>query len=433
MAQSARELAYKSLIKAEEAGSFSNLEINTVLSRATLEKSDSALYTLLYLGVIEKRLFLDYVIKSYSNIPLEKIDIETKTALRLGIYQLFFCDKIPSFSAVDESVSLCPKRSRGFANGLLRTLVRNNLKIDMPKEKWQGVSIKASIPMELLDIYRSSYGDEIAEKIATYKENKRENSLRVNTLKTSAEEIMAFLEDKGFTPRLSTIARDIILCSCPISQIKDIIEKGLVFIQDESSRITTQALDAKRGECVLDACACPGGKSFSMAIDMENTGTLYSCDLHESKLSLITKGARRLGIDIINVSRQDGKVTREDFVEKFDKVLCDVPCSGLGVIFKKPEIKYKDISGIRGLPSVQYDILNNCKKYVKKGGILVYSTCTLAKEENEENIKRFLLENQDFVPCEFSFENINSTGGVYTFLPFVTNTDGFFVAKMKRK
>lgn len=303
----------------------------------------------------------------------------------------------------------------------------------MPNEKWQSVSIKASIPMELLDIYRSSYGDDIAEKIATYEEKKRENSLRVNTLKTSIGQIVACLEERGITPRLSDIARDIILCSCPISQIKDIIDEGLVFVQDESSRITTQALDAKRGECVLDACACPGGKSFSVAIDMENTGALYSCDLHESKLSLITKGAERLGIDIINVSKQDGKVTREDFIEKFDKVLCDVPCSGLGVIFKKPEIKYKDISSIRGLPSVQYDILNNCKQYVKKGGTLVYSTCTLTKEENEENIKRFLLENRDFAPCEFSFENINSTGGVYTFLPHITNTDGFFVAKMIRK
>lgn len=433
MVQNARELAYMSLIKAEQMGSFSNIEVNTVLTRARLEKNDSALYTLLYLGVIEKRLFLDYVIKSYSNTPLEKIDLETKTALRLGIYQIFFCDKIPSFSAVDESVSLAPKRSRGFVNGLLRTVLRNNLKVDLPNEKWQSVSIKASIPMELLDIYRSSYGDDIAEKIATYEEKKRENSLRVNTLKTSIGQIVACLEERGITPRLSDIARDIILCSCPISQIKDIIDEGLVFVQDESSRITTQALDAKRGECVLDACACPGGKSFSVAIDMENTGALYSCDLHESKLSLITKGAERLGIDIINVSKQDGKVTREDFIEKFDKVLCDVPCSGLGVIFKKPEIKYKDISSIRGLPSVQYDILNNCKQYVKKGGTLVYSTCTLTKEENEENIKRFLLENRDFAPCEFSFENINSTGGVYTFLPHITNTDGFFVAKMIRK
>ncbi|MBQ7906417.1 MAG: 16S rRNA (cytosine(967)-C(5))-methyltransferase RsmB [Clostridia bacterium] len=433
MAQNPRELAYLSLIKAEEATSFSNIEVNTVLNRAKLERNDASLYTLLYLGVIEKRLFLDYVISAYSKTPLEKIDLETKTALRLGIYQLFFCDKIPGFSAVDESVSLAPKRSRGFVNGILRTLIRSNLRVELPKEKWQGVSVKSSIPMEILDIYRASYGDEIAEKIATYKEEKREISLRVNTLKTSCDEVLSLLKERGLNPYLSKIAMDILLCACPISQIKDIIDGGLVFVQDQSSRITTQVLGAVAGDTVLDACACPGGKSFSIAIDMENKGQLYSCDLHESKLSLITKGAKNLGIDIINVLRQDGKSEREDFINKFDKVLCDVPCSGLGVIFKKPEIRYKDISSIKGLPSVQYEILNNCKKYVKSGGTLVYSTCTLSREENEEIIKRFLLENKDFTPSEFSLENINSSGGVYTFLPHITNTDGFFVAKITRK
>ena len=169
-----------------------------------------------------------------------------------------------------------------------------------------------------------------------------------------------------------------------------------------------------------------------MSIDMENKGEIIACDLHANKLSLITKGAKRLGIDIITTKEQNGKAFNEEFKEKFDKVLCDVPCSGLGIIFKKPDIKYKSIENINNLPSVQYDILSNCASYVKKGGVLIYSTCTLNKEENENNVLRFLKENDCFEAQNFEIEQVKSQNGMYTFMPHINNTDGFFVAKIKR-
>jgi 16S rRNA (cytosine967-C5)-methyltransferase len=279
-------------------------------------------------------------------------------------------------------------------------------------------------------VFIDSYGEEIAQQICTLPPQKMPICLRVNTLKASTGEIEGELLSLGDTPIKSTIASDIIRTNLPISEIKHLIDGGKVFVQDESSRVSSQLLMAEEGDIVLDACACPGGKSFSIAIDMKNKGTLYSRDLHQSKLSLITKGAKNLGIDIINVDVQNAKEYREDFEEKFDRVLCDVPCSGLGVIFKKPDIKYKSTDAYKNLPSVQYDILNNCAKYVKKGGVLVYSTCTLNSMENEKNIEKFLSENKDFLPYDFEIGTIKSSKGGYTFLPHITSTDGFFVARL---
>lgn len=430
MAFNPREAALNSLVRYTESEVFSNIEISTVISRAVAEKNDISLYTLLFLGVIEKKLLLDSIIKKYSRLDFDEIDTISKNILRLGLYQLIFTDKIPQYSAVDESVKLAPKRTKGFINAILRSFIRDGKKYDLPKDKWQKISLEFSIPMELCQVFIDSYGENIAQQICTLPPQKMPICLRVNTLKASADEIEGELLSLGDAPIKSTIASDIIRTNLPISEIKHLIDGGKVFIQDESSRVSSQLLMAEEGDIVLDACACPGGKSFSIAIDMKNKGTLYSRDLHQSKLSLITKGAKNLGIDIINVDVQNAKEYREDFEEKFDRVLCDVPCSGLGVIFKKPDIKYKSTDAYKSLPSVQYDILNNCAKYVKKGGVLVYSTCTLNSMENEKNIEKFLSENKDFLPYDFEIGTVKSSKGGYTFLPHITSTDGFFVARL---
>lgn len=430
MAFNPREAALNSLVRYTESEVFSNIEISTVISRAVAEKNDISLYTLLFLGVIEKKLLLDSIIKKYSRLDFDEIDTISKNILRLGLYQLIFTDKIPQYSAVDESVKLAPKRTKGFINAILRSFIRDGKKYDLPNDKWQKISLEFSIPMELCQVFIDSYGENIAQQICTLPPQKMPICLRVNTLKASADEIKGELLSLGDTPIKSTIASDIIRTNLPISEIKHLIDGGKVFVQDESSRVSSQLLMAAEGDIVLDACACPGGKSFSIAIDMKNKGTLYSRDLHQSKLSLITKGAKNLGIDIINVDVQNAKEYREDFEEKFDRVLCDVPCSGLGVIFKKPDIKYKSTDAYKSLPSVQYDILNNCAKYVKKGGVLVYSTCTLNSMENEKNIEKFLSENKDFSPYDFEIDTIKSSKGGYTFLPHITSTDGFFVARL---
>ena len=427
-----RKLALLSLVKSDTQECFTNIEINTVLSRAALEKSDAALYTLLYLGVTENKIYLDHIIKEYSRGSFEKIDVETLNALRLGLFQLVFTDRIPDYSAVDESVGIAPKRSKGFVNGILRSFLRNGKSVSLPKDPWERLSVEHSVPMCLVQLFRQSYGDAVSKSIITYKDKDNTLSLRVNTLKASTQEILSLLKEKGYEPTVSQYTTDIIRCTVPISEIKEIIDTGKVFVQDVSSRICTLAIGAQSGEKIADVCACPGGKTFSMAIDMEGKGEIQASDLHKNKLSLIEKGAKRLGIDIISTREQNAKSYNPEYSGYFDRVLCDVPCSGLGVIFKKPDIKYKSIESINGLPCVQYDILKNCSRYVKVGGYLVYSTCTINRAENEENVLKFLKENQEFEPQEFSVGDIKSQGGMYTFFPHITGTDGFFVAKLKR-
>ena len=321
-----RALALNSLIKTDTQSCFTNIEINTVLSRAKMEKNDVSLYTLLYLGVVEKKLYLDYVISQYSTTPLDKIDVETLNVLRLGIYQLIFTDRIPDYSAVNESVSLAPKRSKGFVNAVLRELLRKNKAVNLPLDKWEALSLTYSVPQELIEIFRSSYGDDVAEKIISYEDRGHGVSLRVNTLMVDFKRAVDLLIKRGCEIEKSKIASGVIICYSPVSEIGDLIDGGLFFVQDESSRICSLVVDAKSGERVLDACACPGGKTFSMAIDMENEGEILASDLHKNKLGLISKGADRLGIEIISVKEQNGKIYKEEYDSTFDKVLCAV-CS----------------------------------------------------------------------------------------------------------
>lgn len=427
-----RKLALQSLVKSDVQECYTNIEINTVLSRAALEKSDSALYTLLYLGVTEKKMLLDYIINHYSKHDASEIDPETKNAIRLGLYQLLFTDRIPDYSAVNESVLLAPKRSKGFVNAILRSFLRDEKKVEMPKDKWERLSVERSIPKELIELFRGSYGDDVALELCSYSSKESYLSLRVNTLKNNTQALCGELEKRGIIYGCSDYTSDIIKCYCAVGEIKDLIDTGSTFVQDESSRICSIALGATKGDRVADVCACPGGKTFSMAIDMENHGEIKASDLHQNKLSLIEKGAKRLGIDIISTKEQNAKEFVKEYEGSFDKVLCDVPCSGLGIIFKKPDIKYKSIDSIRALPQIQYDILKNCSSYVKVGGYLVYSTCTLNKAENEANVARFLENNPCFAAEEFSVGKVSSNEGCYTFMPHITGTDGFFVAKMKR-
>ena len=427
-----RKLALSSLVKSESSGAYSNLEVSTVLSRAKLSKIDVALYTALYLGVMEKMITLDYQISRRSSIALEKLDVETKNALRLGLYQLIYMDKIPEYSAVSETVNLCPRRSKGFVNACLRSFIRDGKPLALPSDKWQAISVKMSIPVSILDIFRKSYGDEIAEKLALACEPRVGVSLRINTLTADPREIRKNLTAQGISYKHIGFTEEVLNVRAPISAITDILEAGKGFIQDPASFACAKIFNPKKGERVLDACACPGGKSFSSAIEMENEGEIIACDLHKSKLSLVKNGADKLGIKIIKVMEQDAKRERAEFIDSFDKVLCDAPCSGLGVISKKPDIKYKPIEQIQALPEIQLAILENCSKYVKLGAELVYSTWTLNKAENEEVVAKFLERNDGFEALDFTLGDIKSTNGAFTFMPHIYETDGFFVAKMKR-
>lgn len=418
--KTARSLALESLIALERDGRYSNLEVNSALVAASLEGADRGLYTRLVYGVTERRITLDYIIGKYSRIPAHQLDPDVRCALRMGVYQLVWMDRIPEHAAVGESAGLVAKRSTGFVNAILRSFLRDGKKFDLPDRNvdfMEYLSVAYSVPRELCELLYKSAGDEI-EPLLEAMNREPYISLRVNRLKITMDEAAA---KTGGT--VSEIAPDIVKVPSLDDTAKAGIDEGLWFVQDEASRITSAAVGAEAGEIVVDTCACPGGKSFSMAIDMENRGTLYSFDLHKNKLSLIKSGAEKLGITIIETGCRDAREPDESLLGKADRVLCDAPCSGLGVIAKKPDIRYKDLSAVGRLPEIQYPVLCGASAYVKTGGTLVYSTCTINKAENEEIVEKFLAEHKEFTLTE---------AGMRTFWPHRDGCDGFFCAVMTK-
>lgn len=412
----ARQAAHASLVSCLANDKFVNLEISAILKRTDLKGADRGLYTALVYGTIERLLTIDYIIAKLSSRTLDEIDERTLCAVRLGICQLEFMDKIPAHAAVDESVELCPKKSRGFANALLRSYLRK--KPAMPEREdglLEYLSVKYSTPIPLCQLLVNDYGDEAETILAAFLE-KKDTAIRINTLRPDAAEKAAQL---GAYP--SQLCKDVMLVKS-FDGVLDGVERGDWFVQDEASALCAEMVSAEAGEIVVDTCSAPGGKSFALALNMENKGHIYSFDLHDNKISLIKKGAAKLGIDIINASARDARNPLPELVGKADKVLCDAPCSGFGVIGKKPDIKYKDTKASEGLPRVQAAVLRGAAQYVRAGGTLVYSTCTILKRENEAIVNDFLAENKDFQLVEMK-----------TMLPHKDNTDGFFICKMIRK
>ena len=418
---SCRRLALESLVALERDGRYSNLEVNSVLagsSGAALDPADRALYTKLVYGVTERRLTLDYIIGHYSKVKLSELDPDVLTALRLGIYQLSFMSKIPEHAAVGESVDLLPRRLRGYVNAILRQYIRDGKRYELPEpddDYLYYLSVKYSIPQGICRIINDCY-PERTESILDAMNREPAISLHVNTVKT---DVKTALEMTGGEP--SEMCSDMIRVARIDDSVKAGLESGLWFVQDEASRIAAGAVLPIPGETIVDVCAAPGGKSFSMAIDMNNRGTVYSFDLHKNKLSLIESGAARLGIEIIRTEARDARTPDSALIGHADRVLCDAPCSGLGVLAKKPDIRYRDLSQIGSLPEIQYNILCGASAYLKIGGRLVYSTCTLNKAENEAVVERFIRDND-------SYELIETR----TFLPDTDGCDGFFYAAMTK-
>ena len=269
--------------------------------------------------------------------------------------------------------------------------------------------------------------DECCEILSAFGE-KTPITLRVNNLKAMRDEILNELDGASLTKYSPD---GIIIENAAVSEL-DCLNDGRVTVQDEASQICVRALGALKGESVFDVCACPGSKSFGAAMTMENEGTILAFDIHENKLSLVTKGAERLGISIISTRAHDARKPIEELVGTADKIICDVPCSGFGVIGKKPEIRYKDPSESARLPEIQYDILENVSNYLKVGGTLVYSTCTILPEENENNVDKFLENHKNFELTPFRVGELEVNSGMITLLPHIHHTDGFFIAKLTR-
>ena len=439
MAESAREVAFKVLKDAEKNRTYSNIAVDRALSQSELLGADRGLVTAIVMGVVERKLTLDAIISSLSQKG-EQTDSDARVLLRMGIYQLYFLDRIPDHAAVNETVALAPKRLRGFINAVLREFLRRResgrLESLFPsrEEDMLGyLSVKYSFPKDVCAEFIKIYGTERTEVIFEKFNSAPPLTLRINTLKISRDDYSGRLRESGIDFRLSDRLENAVLLDGVAYNELPGVDEGWFFIQDEASQICVEALGSMSGETIVDVCSCPGSKSFGSAIRMKNEGKIYSFDLHKSKLPLIEKNARRLGISIIETAERDGRTPDESLFGRADRVLCDVPCSGLGVIAKKPEIRYKSISEFERLPEIQYEILSASARYVRKGGVLVYSTCTVLPRENRENVERFLSEHKEFEAVDFRVGELASSCGMLSLSPDRDGTDGFFVAKMRRK
>ena len=420
-----RKIAYDVLVKCSSAEQYSNIALDTAIKRSDLTTLDRGLLTALVYGVIERQITLDAMIDKLCQRGSADISPDVRTLLRLGLYQLAYLDRVPDHAAVNETVNMAGKRSRGFVNAILRAFIRSGKEIPVPQKEEDPIrylSVKYSFCESLCECFVAAFGLSRTEELFAAFGEHPDLNLRTNTLRITREELIAKLDEQSIRA-LPTKESDVGIRVCDKSPVAELygFSEGLFFVQDEASQLCVKALDAKAGMRVLDACACPGSKSFGAAIDMQNEGSVLSCDLHKNKLSLVESGAARLGISILQTEERDARNTNEAWLETFDRVLCDVPCSGFGVFAKKPELRYKDPAASAALPDIQLAILKSASQYVKIGGKVVYSTCTLLPAENEENVARFLSENNSFELKEQR-----------TLYPDVDGTDGFFYAVLER-
>ena len=419
-----RQAAWETLNRCVSSEQYSNIAVDTVLRRNDFSVADKGLLTALVYGVLERRLTLDYQIARLSARGVDELDVQTLNLLRMGLYQLLYLDRVPDHAAVNETVALAPRKSRGFVNAILRTFLRENKQIALPNAAADPIahlSVRYSFAPDICEIFVRQFGMERTESLLAAFCVKPPLTLRVNTLKTSREALLASLASAGFeATETAESTVGVSLAGATVTALPGYTE-GHFFVQDEASQLCVEALDARAGMTVLDACACPGSKSFGAAIDMQNEGRVVSCDLHKNKLSLVLGGAERLGISILSAEARDARELRPEWVGAFDRVLCDVPCSGFGVFAKKPELRYKDVRMSAALPAIQRDILQTSAQYIKAGGRLVYSTCTLLDRENGDNIAAFLQEHPAF-----------SLVRERTLTPDVDGCDGFYFAVLER-
>ena len=437
MKSSGREAALTALQRCRKDGAWSGEAIDRLIKKYELDRREAALASRLCLGVLQNSSCLDYYIDFYRK-GATKLEPKLRDILRLGAYQLMFLDKIPESAAVNESVALSKKsgfsRASGLVNAILRRIAENKDKLpEIPgKGSAQYLSIKYSHPLWLCKRIIEEKGYDFAEEFLQANNSASYLNIQVNRLKISVPEYEKLLDEAEVQYVESDYPEGCLeLKGGNVSKLPG-FEEGLFYVQDKAARIAAEIAGAKPGMRVMDCCAAPGGKSFASAINMENRGSILSCDIHEKKLGLIKSGAERLGVDIISTRANDARKPDESLKDSFQLVIADVPCSGLGVIGKKPEIRQKDETELNNLPAIQRDILNTVSKYVEVGGCLLYSTCTVLKCENEDIVENFLKENPDFEAVDFSAGHIKSDKGMYTFWPNKDGCDGFFAAKMRR-
>ena len=436
----AREVALLTLNACHRQGGWSDQILKKQLAAAGLDSRDGALATQLCFGVLQNQILLDFYLSQFSNLPLKKMEGKVLQALRLGAYQILFLDKIPASAAVNRSVELtkahCKNpRAAGMVNGILRNLARRVDSLPtIPKARY--LSTLYSHPVWLVQEMLMLLGTEETAALLAANNGRPPVTGMVNTLRTTAGDLSRALEEEGVevSPH-PWLSHCLTLNRTGELERLDAFQKGLFYIQDPASRLAVEALDPVPGMRVLDCCAAPGGKTFGIALAMGDRGEVVSCDLHPHKKGLIRAGAERLGLKCVSPRTADGTVFCPEWEGAFDRVLVDAPCSGLGVIRKKPDIRYKDPGPLSALPEVQGRILANAARYVRPGGALVYSTCTLLRRETEELVTAFLKGNDLVRPEPFSLPGPVGAveSGMVTLWPQRHGTDGFFICKLRRE
>jgi len=432
----AREIALLVLYEIEYNGAYSNMALkNCFFKNDDISPADKGFITRLVYGVVSKKLNLEYIISQNSKIKLKKISKYILLILKMGIYQLKYMDKIPQSAAVNESVKLAKRyghqSSAGFVNGLLRSVTRNEIKY--PPNDILSLAYEYSYPEELVKKWCNDFGIEFAKELMIAMNEAPEVSLRVNTLKADVDEIV-----KNYPELLkSELYENALIAKGFDVGGSELYKSGKIIAQDIAAMLSSLVLAPKKGDKVLDICAAPGGKTTHIAELMENDGEILACDIHEHKVELIDKNAERMGIDIITTVCMDSSKHNDRLNMRFDKVLADVPCSGYGIIRRKPDIKWKSEEN-EELIKTATQILLNAMQYVKVGGELVFSTCTVNREENELRLEKVLSENKNFEIVDITeflpkpLRHDSAKKGYVTFYPNVDCIDGFFIAKIKR-
>ena len=431
----ARTTALSALIAIRRQNAWADGALKDYAARDRLDRRDAALAARLLYGAVQNCMLLDFYLAQAVSSPLAKLQPVVLDILRLGAYQILFLDKIPVSAAVNEAVeqtkTYANKRAAGLVNGSLRTLARRRDELVQPHD----LATKYSHPQPLVDCLRASMDDETLEAFLAADNGIPKTALQVNPLKAAPEQVAAALDEAGVAYEPHPWLHGCFLVSGTGNlEALPLFRSGAVCVQDAAAKLAVLASGAAPGMRVLDCCAAPGGKSFAAAMQMENTGSILSCDLHAHKISLIEKNAARLGISIIEAEQRSAAEFEPALEKQFDLVIADVPCSGLGVIRKKPDIRYKPLDAIERLPDVQRAILETVSRYVKPGGALLYSTCTVRKEENEAVVLPFLQAHPEFslepfpVPDGLDLPN----EGYATLLPHKHAADGFFICKLRK-
>ncbi len=432
----AREAAVQALLACEKRGAWSDAYLNGLFDRESPDRREAALAYRISAGVLQNKEACDWYLKPYLK---GKLQSPIRAILRSAVYQIAFMDRIPVSAAVNEAVELAKRLGNPGAAKLVNAVLRRLTSGPLPPlpegDDPENLSIRFSHPRPWVDYFLERLGKEDTKKLLALNNAPAPVTLRVNHLKATSEEAAEILRQDGIEVCPSVMEGFFTVENPGAMTSIHAFQDGLVTVQDPAAALPVFAAAARPGMSVLDCCAAPGGKSFLLAEQMEDQGSILSCDLHEKKLKRIEEGAQRLGISIIETCAADASKPLAAMQERFDLVLADVPCSGLGVIRKKPEIRYKTREQVAALPDTQLAILEGAASCLRSGGVLVYSTCTLLREENEAVTETFLARHPEFSREAFELPSPFGTAadGHRTLWPFEFETDGFYLCRMRKR